>query len=393
MERNDVIKLDNDYIMHTYGRLDMVPESGHGAVICDKNGREFIDFTSGIGVNSFGWNDEAWKNAVIDQIGKFQHVSNYFYCEPASRLAAMIVEKSGLSRMFFCNSGAEANEGAIKLARKYSFDKYGSGRSTIITLNKSFHGRTITTLKATGQEVFHNYFFPFTEGFKYCDAGDADALACALTSDVCAVMLEVVQGEGGVNILPFDYLQKVEALCKSNDVLLIVDEVQTGIGRCGKFFGYMNAGIAPDIVTTAKGLGGGLPIGAFISGEKCMDTLTPGLHGSTFGANPVSCAAACSVISRIDDEFLASVQEKGEYMRRRISSIDSSLIREVRGLGLMIGIAVNIPPKDILHAAFDNGLLVLTAGTDVVRLLPPLNISYDEIDRGIEKLEAVLKNA
>lgn len=393
MERNDVIKLDNDYIMHTYGRLDMAPESGHGAVICDKNGREFIDFTSGIGVNSFGWNDEAWKNAVIDQIGKFQHVSNYFYCEPASRLAAMIAEKSGLSRMFFCNSGAEANEGAIKLARKYSFDKYGSGRSTIITLNKSFHGRTITTLKATGQEVFHNYFFPFTEGFKYCDAGDADALASALTPDVCAVMLEVVQGEGGVNILPFDYLQKVEALCKSNDVLLIVDEVQTGIGRCGKFFGYMNAGIAPDIVTTAKGLGGGLPIGAFISGEKCMDTLTPGLHGSTFGANPVSCAAACSVISRIDDEFLASVQEKGDYMRRRISSIDSSLIREVRGLGLMIGIAVNVPPKDILHAAFDNGLLVLTAGADVVRLLPPLNISYDEIDRGIEKLETVLKNA
>jgi acetylornithine/N-succinyldiaminopimelate aminotransferase len=303
----------------------------------------------------------------------------------------MIAEKTGMCNMFFGNSGAEANEGAIKLARKYSFDKYGEGRSTIVTLNKSFHGRTITTLKATGQDVFHQYFFPFTEGFKYCDAGDIDALTASCTDDVCAVMLEVVQGEGGVNILSADYLKAVETLCHERDILLIVDEVQTGIGRCGKFFGYMNAGINPDIVTTAKGLGGGLPIGTFIAGEKCAKTLGASMHGSTFGANPVSCAAACNVVSRITDEFLAEVNAKGAYMREKIAALGSEKVKEVRGIGMMTGIAVTVSPKDVLHDAFDNGLLVLTAGSDVVRLLPPLTISYEEIDRGIEILAKVLK--
>ncbi len=390
MIREDVINHDKETIMNTYGRLDLVPEEGHGAVLTDKNGKSYIDFTSGIGVNIFGWNDEDWKQAVVEQINRFQHVSNYFYCDKASELAAMLVKKTGLSNMFFCNSGAEANEGAIKLARKYSFDKYGEGRSTIITLNKSFHGRTITTLKATGQEVFHNYFFPFTEGFKYCDAGKMNALTEACTPDVCAVMLEVVQGEGGVNILSTDYLQAVEKLCNDRDILLIVDEVQTGIGRCGKFFGYMNAEITPDIVTTAKGLGGGLPIGTFISGKKCAKTLTGGTHGSTFGANPVACAAACNVVSRITDDFLEEVNTKGAYMRKKILGIGSATVASVRGVGMMTGIAVTVSPKDVLHKAFDEGLLVLTAGTDVVRLLPPLTISYKEIDKGIEILSKIL---
>lgn len=390
MIREDVIKFDSENIMATYGRLDLVPEEGHGATLTDKNGKNYVDFTSGIGVNIFGWNDEEWKKAVIEQVNRFQHVSNYFYCDKASELASMIAEKTGLCNMFFGNSGAEANEGAIKLARKYSFDKYGEGRSTIVTLNQSFHGRTITTLKATGQDVFHQYFFPFTEGFKYCDAGDIDALTEACTDDVCAVMLEVVQGEGGVNILPTEYLQAVEKLCKERDILLIVDEVQTGVGRCGKFFGYMNAGIQPDIVTTAKGLGGGLPIGTFISGEKCAKTFGASMHGSTFGANPVSCAAACNVVSRITDEFLAEVNAKGAYMREKIAAIGSDKIKEVRGVGMMTGIAVTVSPKDVLHDAFDEGLLVLTAGSDVVRLLPPLTITYEEIDRGIEILTKIL---
>lgn len=391
MIREDAVALDNAHIMSTYGRLDLVPECGHGATLTDKNGKSYVDFTSGIGVNIFGWNDDGWKKAVTEQINRFQHVSNYFYCDKASELSEMIAERTGLTNMFFGNSGAEANEGAIKLARKYSFDKYGEGRSTIVTLNHSFHGRTITTLKATGQEVFHKYFFPFTEGFKYCDAGDISALAEACTSDVCAVMLEVVQGEGGVNILPSEYLREVEALCKERDILLIVDEVQTGIGRCGSFFAYMNAGIHPDIVTAAKGLGGGLPIGAFISGEKCASTLTAGMHGSTFGANPVSCAAACYVVSRLTDEFLSEVVcTKGEYIREKLSKIASDKVKEIRGVGMMVGIAVNVPPKDILHVAFDRGLLVLTAGEDVVRLLPPLTITYEEIDRGIEILSEIL---
>ncbi len=391
MNREEIIALDKEYIMNTYGRLELVPEKGVGSVIYDVNGKRYVDFTSGIGVNIFGWNDEGYKNAVIEQLNRFQHVSNYFYNDRASAIAEMICKATGLSNMFFANSGAEANEGAIKLARKYSFDKYGEGRSTIVTLKQSFHGRTVTTLAATGQDVFHNFFFPFTEGFKYVEAGDISLLEEAATSDVCAIMLEVVQGEGGVNILPAEYVQAVRKLCDEKDIIMIVDEVQTGIGRCGKLFGYMNSGITPDIVTSAKGLGGGLPIGAFISGEKCSKTLGGGMHGSTFGANPISTAAAAYILSKLDDKFFAEVSAKGEYMMKKISDLGSEHISEVRGSGLMIGIKTDLNPKDVLHKAFDNGLLVLTAGTDVVRLLPPLNISYEEIDEGVAVLDEAFK--
>lgn len=387
MNRNEILEADHAFIMNTYGRLELVPESGHGAKITDKNGRTYVDFTSGIGVNIFGWNDGEWKNAVKDQLDRFQHVCNYYYCDKAAELAKMLTERSGMCNVFFGNSGAEANEGAIKLARKYSFDKYGDGRNTIVTLNQSFHGRTITTLAATGQDVFHQYFFPFTGGFQYCEPGSVEALREACTDDVCAVMLEVVQGEGGVNILDPDYLRAVREFCDERDILLITDEVQTGIGRCGKLFGFMNAGITPDIVTSAKGLAGGLPIGCFMAGEKCKNTLTAGMHGSTFGANPVSCAAACNVISRLTDDFLDEVNRKGAYIMKKIREIDSANIREVRGVGMMIGVAVTVSPKDVLKKAFENGLLVLTAGKDVVRLLPPLTITYEEIDAGIEILK------
>lgn len=389
MTREEIISIDNEYIMNTYGRLPLVPDHAEGSIITDKTGKEYVDFTSGIGVNIFGWCDKGWNDAIRAQLDSYGHVSNYFYCENASDLAKIIATRSGLSNMFFCNSGAEANEGAIKLARKYSFDKYGEGRSTIVTLNRSFHGRTVTTLAATGQDVFHNYFFPFTEGFKYCEAGDVSALEESLTSDVCAVMLEVVQGEGGVNILGKEYLQAVRKITEERDVLLIVDEVQTGIGRLGTFFGFMKYGIMPDIVTAAKGLGGGLPIGAFIAGEKCKSTLTAGMHGSTFGANPITTAAALNVVSRLSDDFLNEVEKKGAYIREKLASIDSDEIAEVRGEGMIIGIKIKSSPKEYLKKAFEAGLLVLTAGSDVIRLLPPLNITYGEIDRGIEILKTV----
>jgi len=390
MTREKIVSNDNQYIMNTYGRLPLVPDHAKGAAIWDKDGKKYIDFTSGIGVNVLGYSDEGWVKAIADQAAKYQHVCNYYYCEPASRLAEFIIEKTGLSNMFFGNSGAEANEGAIKLARKYSFDKYGEGRSTIVTLNQSFHGRTVTTLAATGQDVFHQFFYPFTEGFKYCAAGDLDALREACTDDVCAVMLELVQGEGGVNILPKDYITAAAEFCNERDILLIVDEVQTGMGRTGSLFAFMQYGILPDIVTSAKGLGGGLPIGAFISGEKTAKTLSGGMHGSTFGANPVSTAAGCYIASVMTDEFLAEINKKGQYIADRITEAAIDKVTEVRHMGLMIGIELNCAPKEYLKKAFDSGLLVLTAGSNVVRLLPPLNITYEEIDEGLAILTKVL---
>ncbi|MBE6570288.1 MAG: acetylornithine/succinylornithine family transaminase [Ruminococcaceae bacterium] len=386
MDRNTVIQNDNEFIMHTYGRLPLVPDHASGASIWDKDGKKYIDFTSGIGVNVLGYSDAGWAQAVFEQASRYQHVCNYYYCEPASALAEWLVKTTGLENVFFGNSGAEANEGAIKLARKYSFDKYGAGRNTIITLNKSFHGRTVTTLAATGQDVFHQYFFPFTEGFKYCDAGDPDALKEACTDDVCAVMLEVIQGEGGVNILDKEYVRFVAALCEEKDILLIVDEVQTGIGRTGKAFGFQNYDILPDIVTSAKGLAGGLPIGAFISGKKASATLGASAHGSTFGANPVAAAAACYVTGKLTDEFLQSVENKGKLIEEKILGAGLENVVSVRRMGMMIGIQIKDAPKERLLKAFEMGLLVLTAGKDVVRLLPPLNISMNELDEGISLL-------
>ncbi|MBQ8248630.1 MAG: aspartate aminotransferase family protein [Clostridia bacterium] len=392
MNTNEIMALDHENIMQTYGRLHIAPVSGKNATMVDADGKTYIDFTSGIGVNSLGWCDDGWTKAVETQLHNLQHMCNYFYSESAGKLAEQLVKLSGLKRVFFGNSGAEANEGAIKLARKYSLDKYGKGRATIITLQNSFHGRTVTTLAATGQDVFHQYFYPFTEGFKYVPANDIDAMREAMTEDVCAVFAEPIQGEGGVNLLDENYAKELRKLCDERDVLLVFDEVQTGIGRTGKMFGFEHFGIKPDIMTLAKGLGGGLPIGAFIAGEKCEETLGAGLHGSTFGANPVVTAGALEVISRVSaPEFLAEVTKKGQYIIDSVMAKSPTKVKSVRGRGMMIGFVVEGSTKDYLHACADSGLLVLTAGKDVIRLLPPLTISYDEIDKGVEILASVLK--
>lgn len=392
MTTNEIISLDKEYIMQTYGRLDIAPVEGKSATMVDADRRVFIDFTSGIGVNSLGWCDEGWIRAVSDQLSSIQHMSNYFYCEKAGMLAEKLVKLSGLKRVFYGNSGAEANEGAIKLARKYSFDKYGKGRATIISLVNSFHGRTVTTLAATGQEVFHQYFYPFTEGFSYVPANDLQALENALDESVCAIIAEPIQGEGGVNVLDSEYVKSLRKLCDERDILLIFDEVQTGVGRTGRFFAYENFGVKPDIVTLAKGLGGGLPIGAFIAGEKAENTLGAGMHGSTFGANPVVCAGANEVVDRVSKpDFLAEVKAKGDFIREKLSTANLSKVVGVRGMGLMVGIQVAGNPKDYLHECADAGLLVLTAGKDVIRLLPPLTITYAEIGRGLDILAKVLK--
>lgn len=392
MTNKEIISLDNEYLMQTYGRLQIAPVSGRSATMVDADGREYIDFTSGIGVNSLGYCDEGWIRAVEEQLGSIQHMSNYFYCDKAGQLAESLVKLSGLKRVFFGNSGAEANEGAIKLARKYSHDKYGEGRATVISLEKSFHGRTITTLAATGQDVFHHYFEPFTEGFKYVPANDIAALKAAIDDSVCAVIAEPIQGEGGVNALDTEYVKELRKLCDERDILLIFDEVQTGIGRTGKFFASEHFGVKPDILTLAKGLGGGLPIGAFLAGEKTENTLGAGMHGSTFGANPVVCAGAVEVVGRVSKpEFLAEVAKKGEYFREKLLAAKLSKVVGLRGKGMMIGIQVVGNPKDYLHDCADAGLLVLTAGKDVIRLLPPLTIKYAEIDRGLEILTEILK--
>ncbi|MBE6609616.1 MAG: aspartate aminotransferase family protein [Ruminococcaceae bacterium] len=394
MNKDEIIALDSEYIAHTYGRLNLVPEKGKGSTLFDKDGKKYIDFTSGIGVNSLGIAPQSWITAVTEQLSKIQHISNYYYSEPTAKLAKTLVTESGMKYAIFQNCGAEANEAAIKVARKYSFDKYGEGRHTIITLVNSFHGRTITTLAATGQDVFHNYFFPFTEGFKYVSANDIDALKSALDGSVCAVMCEAVQGEGGVNILDSEYVSALAKICGEKDILLIFDEVQTGIGRTGKLFAHTHFDCKPDIVTLAKGLGAGLPIGCCLIGEKCADVLHPGDHGTTFGGNPAVCAGANVVLDTVlSDGFLDSVNEKGEYIKSKVLSFGLDCVKEVRGKGLMIGIQVTVSHKETVKKALEKGLMLLTAGKDVIRMLPPLNISYGEIDEGLEILRAVLSTA
>ena len=388
---NEIKQLDSDYIAQTYGRFNLVLSHGKGCQVWDFEGNEYLDFTSGIGVNSLGWADENWLKAVVHQASSLAHTSNLFFTEPSSRLAKKLAEVSGLKRVFFANSGAEANEGAIKTARKYSHDKYGKDRATVLTLVNSFHGRTISTLSATGQEVFHQHFFPFTKGFDHTPANELRALETRLgQKDVCAIILEVVQGEGGVCSLDHEYLQGVQALCHQYDVLLIIDEVQTGIGRTGTMFAYQQFGLTPDIITLAKGLGGGLPIGAFVLGEKVQDTLGKSDHGSTFGANPVSCAGANAVLAKIDDAFLAEIKRKGEKLQKALAALPK--VKAVSGLGLMIGVEFEEGTKaaDIVAKCIEKGVLFLTAKTKL-RLLPPLIINDEQIEKGIALLKEVLE--
>ena len=382
-------ELDQQYIMHTYGRYDVALAKGKGAVAYGEDGKRYIDVSSGIGVNSLGYCDDGWVQAVTAQAQTIQHMSNYFYSAQASQLAEKLCTLTNMSKVCFGNSGAEANECAIKIARKYSFDKYGDARNEIITLRNSFHGRTVTTLSATGQDVFHNYFFPFTDGFSFVEAGDMDALKAAVTDKTCAVMLELIQGEGGVNILDKDYVKALVAYCNDNDILVIIDEVQTGVARTGKLFAFQNYGVQPDLFTAAKGLGGGLPIGVCVCGEKLDGVMTPSTHGSTFGANPVVCAGANYVIDTVSTEaFLQDVREKGDYLEQQLRTIPA--VKNVRRMGLMVGIEIEQDAHDIAVKCVQNGLLIITA-KDVLRMLPPLTITKENIDEAITILKNTLE--
>ena len=377
------------YFLHAYGRYDTVLDHGEGVYLYDTEGNKYLDFYSGIGVNSLGYGYPAYVEAVEKQLKTLTHVSNYFYTVPAIEAAKKVVEATRLSKVFFCNSGAEANECAIKVARKYAFEKYSGKRNKIITLVNSFHGRTVTTLAATGQDVFHNYFFPFTEGFEYAEANNIESLRNLIDDTVCAVFIELIQGEGGVNPLQKPFVWETAKICQDNDILLMIDEVQTGVARTGTFYCYEQYGVTPDIITTAKGLGGGLPFGACICSEKLSGVLSAGTHGTTFGGNPVACAASLEVLSRVaTKEFLKEVSEKGAYIKEKLSSMPN--VKEVRGLGMMIGIVLEKGEAKVLaNRCVEKGLLILTAKT-LLRLLPPLNISYEEIDKGLAILNEVL---
>ena len=389
MDNKKIKELDNENIMHTYGRYDVCLTKGKGVYAYDDNGKKYIDVSSGIGVNCLGYCDDGWVKAVSEQAGTIQHISNYYYNKVAGVLAEKLTKATGLSKVFFGNSGAEANECAIKVARKYSFDKYGRGRDRIITLVNSFHGRTIATLSATGQDVFHNYFFPFVDGFDNAIANDIESLKDTITNKTCAVMLETVQGEGGVNILDSEYLQQVRKICDEKDILLIVDEVQTGVCRTGKLYGYMHSGIKPDVVTSAKGLGGGLPIGICMVNDKLKDVMGPSTHGTTFGSNPVVCAGANYIIDTVNTpEFIEEVNKKGTYFKEKLEKIKG--VKSVRQQGLMIGIEGEGNAGDIAKKCTENGLLVITAKT-LLRMLPPLNIKYEEIDEALAILKKVME--
>jgi len=378
---------DDKYIIHSYGRFPVAIDHGKNATCYDLDGNKYIDFTSGIGVNSLGFCDDGWVSAVSSQLGRLQHVSNLYYSSPCVDVAEMLVERTGMKKVFFSNSGAESNEGAIKAARKYSFTKYGGNRFKIITLKNSFHGRTITTLSATGQEVFHNYYFPFTEGFVYAEA-NIENIKSNLDNSVCAVIIELVQGEGGVLPLDKNFVSELAELCAEKDVLLIADEVQTGVGRTGTLFAYQQYDILPDIVTSAKGLGGGLPIGCVLFGEKTQDIFTPGDHATTFGGNPVCSAGAKEVLSRLTPEFLSEVKKKGEYIRDALSKMPR--VKAVAGLGLMLGAELDgIPAAEVVQNALKRGVILLTA-KHRLRILPPLTITYEEIDSGLSALEKTL---
>lgn len=386
----NTIEKFNDNVMHTYGRYPLVMEMGKNRNCVDENGRKYIDFGSGIGTNSLGYCNDKWVDYVCHQVKSLQHTSNYYYTKVQADFAELLCSSTGYSKVFFGNSGAEANECAIKLARKYSFDKYGKGRHNIITLVNSFHGRTLCTLSATGQDVFHNYFFPFVEGFINVKANDIDDLKSKIDNTVCAVMLEYVQGEGGVNALEQDFVDAVFDLCGKNDILVIADEVQTGVGRTGKLLAGEHFGKKANVTTLAKGLAGGVPIGACLADEKCSDVLGAGTHGSTFGGNPLACAGGLAVLETVTaDGFLDDVNKKAEFFRSELLKMNE--VESVSGLGLMIGIKLkNKKAGDVVKSALEHGLLLLTA-KDKVRLLPPLNISVDEIKEGLEIFNTVLE--
>lgn len=391
MTYNELKQQESRYVMNTYGRFPIALDHGEGAQLWDVEGKRYIDLTSGIGVCCLGYNNEKIIGAITQQAHKLMHVSNLFLTEPMVQTAKTLCTQSGMRKVFFSNSGAESNEGMIKLARKYSFDRYGAGRAEIVTLYNSFHGRTVTTLKATGQEKFHQYFFPFTEGFAYAQANDIDSVRAAVNEHTCAVMIELIQGEGGVLPLDADFVRAVEALCRERDLLLLIDEVQTGIGRTGTLFCFQQYGIHPDVVSMAKGLGGGLPVGAVMAAESCCDVLGPGTHATTFGGTPTVCAAANAVLAEVTrPEFLQSVTEKGAYLRDAILGFGSDKIQDVRGRGLMLGIVVEEDARAALvQQCIDRGVLVLTAGKNAIRLLPPLNISYEEMDEALAILKQV----
>ncbi|MBE6783045.1 MAG: acetylornithine/succinylornithine family transaminase [Ruminococcaceae bacterium] len=381
---------DSKYIANTYARFPLEIVKGEGSLCYDENGKEYIDLSTGIAVNTFGFCDKVWQEAITEQIGTLQHTSNLFYTNPCAELAEMLCERTGMKKVFFSNSGAEANECAIKTARKYAFDKYGDySHNTVITLKNSFHGRTLATLAATGQDVFHTTFGPFPEGFVYAEANNSESIKeVAANNSCCAIMFEIVQGEGGVCPLTKEFVETIIETAEKYNLLLICDEVQTGNGRTGELYSYMNYGFTPDIVSTAKGLAGGLPLGATLLGEKVEDTLTPSSHGSTFGGNPVCCAAAKSIVSRIDDELLKEVKAKSEYIINELS--DAEGVKSVSGLGFMLGIETEKEAKEIIAACREKGLLVISAKTKV-RLLPALNIGWDTLKKAVEILKECIK--
>ena len=371
--------IDREFIAPTYNRFPLEIVSGKGSLVYDESGKEYIDLGSGIGVTSFGIADEAWQAAIVAQIGKVQHMSNLYYTQPCALLAKQLCEKTGMKKVFFSNSGAEANECAIKIARKYASDKYGPQRHIIVTLTGSFHGRTLTTLAATGQDHYHELFQPLTPGFVSVDAGDLETVQFMATQGkVAGILMECIQGEGGVVPVDPDFARGLAELCAREDILLMVDEVQTGNGRTGALYSYMNYGLQPDVVSTAKGLAGGLPLGATLLGEKVQTVLGFGDHGSTFGGNPVSCAAAISILERIDDALLAQVREKGNWLKQYFGGCPG--IQAVTGMGLMVGLKTVKPAAQVVKACMDRGVLCLTA-KDKLRLLPALNIPWDLLQK------------
>ena len=386
---SEIINTDNEYVANTYARFPLVLKEGKGSLVYDETGREYIDMGSGIGVTAFGIADDKWQAAVAKQLGKLQHMSNLYYTEPCAELAKLLCAKTGMKKVFFANSGAEANECAIKTARKWGCENKGEEYSTIVTLVNSFHGRTITTLAATGQEHYHEDFGPLTPGFVYAEANDLESVKKLVAENkVCAVMFECVQGEGGVIPLTAQFVQGLAELAEKENFLLIADEVQTGNGRTGELYAYMNFGIKPDIVSTAKGLGGGLPLGACLMGEKTGNVLKFGDHGSTFGGNPVCCAGALSIISRIDGALLSQVKQKSKYIVDELSGADG--VESVSGMGLMLGIKTKKPVKDVLNECMANGVLCLTA-KDKLRLLPALNIPMDVLVRAVDIIKAACR--